>query len=77
MEKADLITGIVLLALFGYVIQEAWRTPQSGTFGPGAGFLPFWVGVILAFLALLLLTSAWTRKVTEKDGFKFIVRSIA
>lgn len=67
MKKADVITGIVLLILSAYVIGEAWRMPQSGTFGPGAGFLPFWVGVIFAILAVLLLASAWTRKATEKD----------
>jgi putative tricarboxylic transport membrane protein len=68
MKKADMMTGIVLLILSGYVIEEAWRMPQSASFGPGAGFLPFWVGVILAVLAVLLLASAWTRKVTEKDS---------
>lgn len=67
MKKADVMTGIVLLVLSGYVIGEAWRMPQSGTFGPGAGFLPFWIGVIFAILAVLLLASAWTRKATEKD----------
>jgi putative tricarboxylic transport membrane protein len=67
MKKADLITGIVLLVLSGLVIGEAWRMPDSASFGPGAGFLPFWVGVILAVLAVLLLVSVWTRQVTEKD----------
>jgi len=67
MKKADLITGIVLLLLSGLVIGEALRMPPSASFGPGAGFLPFWVGVILAVLALLLLASTWTRKVTQKD----------
>jgi putative tricarboxylic transport membrane protein len=68
MKKADLITGIVLLVLSGYVIQEAWRMPQSGTFGPGAGFLPFWVGVIMAVLAVFLLATVWTRQATEQDS---------
>ena len=67
MKKADLITGIVLLLLSGLVIGEALRMPPSASFGPGAGFLPFWIGVILAVLALLLLASAWTRKMTQKD----------
>lgn len=67
MKKADVITGIVLLVLSGSVIWGAWQMPQSATFGPGAGFLPFWVGVILAVLAVLLLVSAWTRKATQQD----------
>jgi len=67
MKKADLITGIVLLMLSGYVIQEGLRMPESGTFGPGAGFLPFWVGVVLAILAVILFMTAWRRRETEKD----------
>ncbi|MHB9097389.1 MAG: tripartite tricarboxylate transporter TctB family protein [Syntrophales bacterium] len=68
MKKADLITGVVLLVLSGYVIREAWLMPPSATFGPGSGFLPFWLGVILAVLAVILLATTWRRRATGKDG---------
>ncbi len=42
--------------------------PPSATFGPGAGFLPFWLGVLLAVLAMILFVSAWRRQATEKDS---------
>ena len=42
--------------------------PPSATFGPGAGFLPFWLGVLLAVLATILFVSAWRRQATEKDS---------
>ena len=61
MKRADMISACVLLALSGYVIEEAWRMPPSATFGPGSGFLPFWVGVILALLATILLVASWRR----------------
>jgi hypothetical protein len=32
--------------------------PPSNTFGPGAGFLPFWLGVAMVFLAILLYVNA-------------------
>ncbi|HBB15952.1 MAG TPA: hypothetical protein DCZ97_02765 [Syntrophus sp. (in: bacteria)] len=67
MKKADVVTGVVLLVLSGYVIREAWLMPPSATFGPGSGFLPFWLGVLLAALAVILLGTAWRRKATEKD----------
>jgi putative tricarboxylic transport membrane protein len=67
MKKADLITGILLLLLSGYVIWESWRMPPSATFGPGSGFLPFWIGLILAVLALILLATAWRREATGKE----------
>lgn len=68
MKKADLITGVILLVISGYVIQEAWRMPPSATFGPGSGFLPFWLGVLLTALAVILLATAWRRQATEKDS---------
>jgi putative tricarboxylic transport membrane protein len=71
MKKADLITGIVLLALSGYVIQESWRMPQSATFGPGVGFLPFWLGVMLAILSVVLIVGAWRRVKDPNDKSPF------
>ena len=68
MKKADMITGVILLALSGFVIQETWRMPPSATFGPSAGFLPFWLGVVLAVFATILFVSAWRRPATEKDN---------
>ncbi|MEK7375216.1 MAG: tripartite tricarboxylate transporter TctB family protein [Thermodesulfobacteriota bacterium] len=68
MKKADLITGVVLLVLSGLVIGGASQMPPSATFGPGSGFLPFWLGVLLAVLATILFVSAWRRQATEKDS---------
>lgn len=67
MKKADLITGIVLLILSGYVITEALQMPPSATFGPGSGFLPFWLGVILAALSLYLIVKTSLRRKDESD----------
>jgi putative tricarboxylic transport membrane protein len=67
MKKAEMITGVVLLALSGLVIWESWQMPPSATFGPGAGFLPFWLGVLLAVLAAILFISAWRRQATDLD----------
>jgi putative tricarboxylic transport membrane protein len=68
MKKADLITGVFLLVLSGLAIWGASQMPPSATFGPGAGFLPFWLGVLLAVLATILFVSAWRRQATEKDS---------
>ncbi len=37
--------------------------PPSATFGPGAGFLPFWLGALLALLSLLLIVDTFRRSV--------------
>jgi putative tricarboxylic transport membrane protein len=68
MKKADMITAVVLLAFSGYVMQESWRMPPSATFGPSAGFLPLWLGVLLAVLAAILLISSWSRQTKKKDS---------
>jgi putative tricarboxylic transport membrane protein len=68
MKKAEMVTGVVLLVLSGFAIWEASQMPPSATFGPGSGFLPFWLGVLLAVLAMILFVSAWRRQATEKDS---------
>lgn len=74
MKKADLITGVVLLVLAGYVIYEAWLMPPSGTFGPGSGFFPFWLGIILAGLSLILVVGAAVRPKDSTDVSPFPAR---
>jgi putative tricarboxylic transport membrane protein len=67
MKKAEMITGVFLWILSGSVMWGASLMPPSASFGPGAGFLPFWLGVLLAVLATILFISAWRRQGTEKD----------
>ena len=43
------------------LMEAARRMPPSATFGPGAGFLPFWCGGLLALLAILLIVDAFRR----------------
>jgi putative tricarboxylic transport membrane protein len=71
MKKADWITGVILLILSGYVIQESLRMQSSASFGPGMGFLPFWLGVALAVLAVILIVSArrYPRDLADRSPF--------
>ncbi len=56
------------MVLSGLVMGGSSQMPPSASFGPGAGFLPFWLGALLAVLATLLFVSAWRRPATEKDN---------
>ena len=59
MRRADRVGGLVLLALgVGYAATAAARYPYTSQYGPGSGFLPFWLGVTMAVLGTLLLASA-------------------
>jgi putative tricarboxylic transport membrane protein len=69
MKKADVISGIVLLVLSGFVLYQSWLMPESKTFGPGPAFLPAWLGVFLAGLATILMIGALRRsKSTEEKN---------
>ncbi|MCL4531706.1 MAG: tripartite tricarboxylate transporter TctB family protein [Actinobacteria bacterium] len=58
MKRVDIISAIFFLLLSAFAIREALGLPKFESFGPGGDFAPFWLGVLLAFLAILLVTSA-------------------
>jgi Tripartite tricarboxylate transporter TctB family len=56
VTPADRITAALLLALAVAFSAGALKFyPYSSEGGPGSGFLPFWLGVVMAALALLML----------------------
>lgn len=71
MKKADVISGIVFLALSGFVLYQSWLMPESKTFGPGPAFLPAWLGIVLAGLATILMIGALRRKASAEDKNPF------
>jgi len=71
MKKADLVTGVILLILSGYVIDASLRMPPAVSFGVGMGFFPFWLGLLLAVLAVILIVSAWRRPRDPDDRSPF------
>ena len=46
-------------------MEGARRLPPSGTFGPGAGFLPFWLGALMAVLSVMLAIKASRQPATS------------
>ena len=56
MHKADRLTAALLLALAVAFSAGALKYyPYWGEGGPASAFLPFWLGVVVAGLALLML----------------------
>ena len=56
MRSADRVTAVLLLALSvafaaGALKYYSWW----GSGGPGSAFLPFWLGLVMGLLALMLL----------------------
>jgi putative tricarboxylic transport membrane protein len=65
VRSADRITAALLLAFAvafsaGALKQYQWWGPG----GPGPAFLPFWLGLVMAFLAAMMLT----RSLREKNA---------
>jgi len=71
MRRADQITGVIVLIFSLAVMEGARRMPPSGTFGPGAGFLPFWLGVAMAVLSIVLLVNATREPAQALDRSPF------
>jgi len=59
VRRADRIAGAVLLALAVAFSAGALKYyTYTGPGGPGSALLPFWLGVLMAVLAAMLLASA-------------------
>ena len=59
MRRADRIAGAVLLALsLAFSAGALKYYTYTGPGGPGSAFLPFWLGLLMAALAAMLLVGA-------------------
>lgn len=54
---ADTAAGVVVAMLGLASVVLARRLPYSAEYGPGAGFLPLWLGIVLLLLSLVLIRS--------------------
>jgi hypothetical protein len=60
VRSADRIAGAALLALaVGFSAGALKEYTYWGENGPGSAFLPFWLGLVMAVLAAMLLVGAW------------------
>ncbi len=76
MRRGDQVTGIIVLAFSLALMEGSRRLPPSATFGPGAGFLPFWLGALMAVLSILLLVNACRQPVAAADKALFPNRRV-
>jgi hypothetical protein len=59
VRSADRVTGAVLLVLaLAFSVAALRNHTYWGENGPGPAFLPFWLGLVMALLATLLLVGA-------------------
>jgi hypothetical protein len=53
--RADIVTGVIVGGFGVFVLQQALQLDYANEFGPGSGFIPFWIGFGLLLLALILI----------------------
>jgi len=74
MWLADLIGGVVVL-LFGLSVAFfSSQLPYSSEFGPGPGFLPFWLGIGISGCAVLVLRRIFKERNRTELFFKPLTR---
>ena len=67
MRRADAIAGAALFALaVAFSAGALKHYSYWGENGPGPAFLPFWLGLVMALLAALLLAGAWRSRGPEE-----------
>jgi hypothetical protein len=72
MRKADRIFGVIGLGFSLWCYLESRKFHYLTDFTPGPGFMPFWVGVILAILSFYLLYDTFRRKPGKEDDLKIL-----
>jgi hypothetical protein len=70
VKKGELIVAAGFILLAGIVIGDMLRTGMGWTeYGPDAGFVPFWEGMLLMVSAIIILISG----LKQKGGENFFV----
>jgi hypothetical protein len=78
VQRRDFVGGVFLILVGAGFAIAAQRYPFGAMARFGAGFFPFWLGIVLAGLGGLLAASALLGKEDDEPGFATIdVRSLA
>jgi len=59
MKKLDYISGLVLFGSAVILFFAALRLPLMSQFGPGSGFFPVILSLLLGLLSLIIIIQAW------------------
>jgi len=69
MGLANLLAGIAVLLFGSVVTYSASQLPYRAEYGPGPGFLPFWIGIVLIGCAVVTIIRAVRQYGREKGRF--------
>jgi len=66
LKNGDVLSGAALAVLGIYIVTQASAWDYFGLDGPGPGFFPFWYGVAMTTLALVLVVSNIRKSRTDQ-----------
>jgi putative tricarboxylic transport membrane protein len=77
LQRAHRIAGLLLLLLAGYIVHGSLQLTYFTSLGPGPGFFPFWLAIILGGLAIVMLVRTFVGQpeatppdfVTDRAGY--------
>lgn len=58
MKRPYQITGVVLMLVAAFLVRESLRLRYYTPLGPGPGFFPLWLSILLAILAVAMFWQA-------------------
>lgn len=61
MKKGDRVLSILCMGLSLWLVVESLQFDYLSEFGPGPGFEPFWLGILLAILSIALMIDTFRR----------------
>jgi putative tricarboxylic transport membrane protein len=70
LKRPYQVTGVVMMFLAAFMGYESLQLRYYSALGPGPGFFPFWLSVLLAFLASVMFFKA-TFKVSDPMAVDF------
>lgn len=71
MQRIQRVTAVCFMAISGYVMMASIRMEYYTKLGPGPGFFPFWLGLIMGGLSIVWLIQVSRQSGKSKDG-KFL-----
>lgn len=67
MQRVYQTAGLCFIGLSSFVVWESWNLEYYTNLGPGPGFFPLWLGVILGGLSLAWLVHESIQKEKARD----------
>lgn len=55
LDKSEVVAALLLMAFGAFIAVEAWDWPYLTKDGPGPGFFPLWIGILMVGLSVALV----------------------